>query len=197
MFLRERTIGIDELSFERLKDFGGAEKHAYRVTTRYGDVCAKVFRHQNNVTKERQNRQEMALREMHACRRFKNSPIGIYVPEPLGLITENGQPVGLVMEWWEGEHIDMIWQRRPLSTNRVMELRDRLLSLPEQYGFIPHEDCWSEGNLMVGPEGNMWLAESEISSEWGWFGGFSREQIREYIERVDKDVSWWLTLVND
>lgn len=140
------------------KDFGGSEKHAYKIRSPFGPACVKIVREFNGSSEEPQDRTLLATNEFAASNIIRSTDAGIYVPKPICYVTDQGVIVGLALEWRDGEHIDKMWQRRPLSAGVVNDLEKHLCSLPN-LGITLAIDSFSEGNLMVGKNGNVWFAE--------------------------------------
>ena len=96
-------IPASMFDFEKVKPAPGAEKLVYKIEHGGRDLAAKLFRRINQGSDERQDRQKGALTEFKAYRYLKTTPIGIYIPEAIAIITgPKNAAIGLAVEWRDG-----------------------------------------------------------------------------------------------
>lgn len=138
----------------------GAEKLVYKTEYRERPVATKIFRTVNDGSEIRQNRQRAAIREFGLYKSFKQTPIGIFVPDVIGLITDGSQniPVGIAVQWIDGEHVG---ETEESLTSQDVDLLESTLLKTVKMGIYPNMDMYSNANLLFTPKEKqrLWFAE--------------------------------------
>jgi hypothetical protein len=143
------------------EDLQGRDKVVRKMTDGKLVIAAKIYRDfqigrfKMPDLDEPINKPIEALREIQAYSILRQTPLGIYVPEPYFLLDdEHGTIIGLGVEWREGKRLD-----RYHETDRSQLLRpDELLELQERFdqtvqlGIYPKVDMLSAWNILVDPE---------------------------------------------
>ena len=145
----------------------GAEKKVFKMQLGSKIVAGKIFfdldADDNKVDKPLE-----AVKEFEAYLYFRQSSIGIFIPEPLGFIKNNEGTVGLYVDWRPGiELIDCMNtdNPKPLTSKEVDELENCYMELPGP--LFPESDMMSEGNLCFSNNcfPRVWLAECDFASD--------------------------------
>ena len=134
----------------------GSEKIVYKVTDGMHIFAAKIFRRHNVADNSPINRSKRAQEEFTAYHRYRDSTIAQYVPFPVDLIREHNKPVGLLVEWKDGQPIREYYHRTPVPVELINVLEQHLLTLPEDLWI--GQDCMDAYNICLGPQG-LWFAE--------------------------------------
>lgn len=177
------TIPIDQLEvdFQNLKT--GNTKRTYPGMFEGRKVAVKVFRKLEAESKKPINVDVASRLEFQAYSSAYDSCIRPYVPEPLGLITDEKELglIGLIVEWKAGDILCNLYGRVQVPRKHLQKFHRNLLELPEDKHLA--FDSLSEAN--VGWDGReLWLAEPQIVSYESpdiWVGIAGR-QIKYLIE---------------
>ena len=103
-------------------------------------------------------------KELGAYKQLRQTPLGIYLPEPYFLLHDDAsQVVGLGIQWIEGETLDDLYfddKSRLLQPEELDELHRRLEATRGE-GLYINGDMLSSFNLIRGEQG-LFFAECEI-----------------------------------
>jgi hypothetical protein len=154
--------GSDTLSIDSPAAREGCEKRVTQFVDGTQILAAKIF-HEKNSRGELVDREQLAQSELAAYLKFKETPLGVFIPDPVCLLSnESGQTIGLAVEWINGTDLCDTYPDRLLARETIDEFESALLESASQ-GIVPDEDMFSDGNLLVCRDtGRLFIAECVI-----------------------------------
>ena len=164
----ENQHNLISAKIDEPKSQEGQEKKVIRVTRNGIALALKVYLKKHYDTQKAINRTFEATSEFNLYQiAAADQVLSPYIPEPFDLEYEEGQPVGLLVEWKEGEplayNLDMQIPRQAL-----LDLKQALLSAPPELWLL--DDCFMDYNICWDGQ-RIWLAELKLgsySSEQHW-----------------------------
>jgi hypothetical protein len=148
-------------TLEQKREWRGTEKRVVKMTDGQQIVAAKIYFERDLVTNRQVNQAAKARAEFRAYQYFSRTPIGIFIPPPLYLLNdEQGNVVGLAVEWKTGHTLSREYPGKPLKDETITDLEDRLLALNRK-GSLPDQDMYCEANLLYDSSSphQLWFAE--------------------------------------
>ena len=143
----------------------GDEKTVFSMWDGGSLIAAKIYHSSRNGIPI--NRSERAVAEFEEYLLFRQTALGIFVPEPRCLLYDNnGEVIGLGVQWVEGTDLDEVYPQQLLNSDTVDRLEHAVFSCIDA-GVIPEGDMLSSWNLLYCPdtEQKLYLAECMVDTE--------------------------------
>lgn len=142
----------------------GCEKDTFAMQDGQRSLAAKIYRPLDNRGNPI-DRTAKAKEELNAYRIFKQSCLGLYVPEPHCLLyDESGSIIGLAVEWIEGLDLDSLSNARPLTPSTFDRFEYDVMCCVAN-GLVPEGDMCSDWNILVCQERSQQLYFAECRME--------------------------------
>lgn len=155
-------IFLDSPSNPDIDRSSGPAKSIYKAEYGGQIVAAKFYRRIDKEDGFEITGFTSAILELTAYSRFKESSLGIFIPEPIGLIRNSfDEVVGLAVEWIDGGKLDSLWElNQPRVEGELAALEQALLFEADRGLFIDN-NMLSAPNVMLAPgrTPHLWLAE--------------------------------------
>jgi hypothetical protein len=152
------------------EEMSGCEKTVTKMSDGTNIVAAKIFRDRISYGGDEYgeviDKTTAAKSEFQAYKTLRESPLGIYTPQPHYLLNDaEGNVIGLAVAWIEGENLlDMPWNAPDrLNGEEIKTLSKRILEAKSR-GILILDDVISAPNLIIrkGTEPRIAFAECQF-----------------------------------
>lgn len=148
----------------RPEDYRGMDKVVRKMDDGERVIAAKLYRDRQWIRTDSQGRNTYGIlidkptesaREFVAYTQLRRTPLGIYIPEPYYLLTDDrSETVGLGVEWIEGKTLNRWAQEDSTQLLIQDELDDlnRRISLVNQQRIYLDPDMFNGSNIIIKPD---------------------------------------------
>jgi hypothetical protein len=154
---------ITQIAIDYARPIIGTTKVTYPGKLGSRRVAVKLFMDYEEGSGEPLDSDTLSQLEFDAYLKTYNSVVRPYIPEPLGVISNESHDklLGLIVEWKASKVLSSLYGRVKVPQQHLADFQANLLKLPDDR--LLDSDSLDEGNIGWNAKG-LWLAEPRIET---------------------------------